>query len=584
MKKIELIVASFAALSQQRKLIVAGMAAAIFILTILAVSFVGKSEFLPLYKNLDVTDASRIEADLIAAGFNTQLSPDGTSVLVEKERMARARMALAELGTTIKGEPGWELFDEQSGLALNSFLQRVNRLRALEGELARSIQTIDGVRSARVHLVLPERKAFSRQQSEPRASVVVRAAGGLAITRKQAVAIRNLVASSVEQLQLQRVTVLTASGELILADNSEEGSQPTLHSARATLEERLAAKVQEILAARVGAGNSRVKVSVDLSTVSEKLVQQTFDPEQQVARSTETKVEERTGSNNTGNVGVETNIPLELGADAGAKPDSTQSKNGEKIEYEIGSTRREILRNAGDLQRLSVAVLVNGIFSVNGSQVEYAERSPEELKKLTELVKSAVGFSEERNDSITVESFRFMDYSMELGRPAGLSVLQQVARNIGGIMRGAIAMLIVGFVIILAVRPTLNFLSEQPQQQLSAVHDDSREQGSLLKDERLNVSQNNNGLTRDAQQLPGEAKDSSDILRNRSHDPIGNLKDQSQIEILAPDGLRTGRRAADSDSEIIKERIDSIQKLATERPEDVLRVLRAWLTTGKQIA
>ena len=150
-------------LGRQRLMILAGPSVTVVVALLLGLNTISRPDYAPIYSNLSVTSASAIEATLTNAGFRVMVSEDGSSVSVPRSDGARARMALAETGVQVDGEPGWELFDEKSGLAMNSFLQKINRVRAMEGELARSIQTLDGISSARVHLVLPDREPFSRE-------------------------------------------------------------------------------------------------------------------------------------------------------------------------------------------------------------------------------------------------------------------------------------------------------------------------------------------------------------------------------------------------------------------------------------
>ena len=294
-------------LGRQRLMILAGTAVTVVVALLLGLNTISRPDYAPIYSNLSVTSASAIEATLTNAGFRVMVSEDGSSVSVPRSDGARARMALAETGVQVDGDPGWELFDEKSGLAMNSFLQKINRVRAMEGELARSIQTLDGISSARVHLVLPDREPFSREAPSPRGSVILRSGAGRAITRKQAIAVRTLVASSVPELEISRVAVLSASGETILAEGAG-GEGPTgIQSTKTSIEDRLSQEIQNILTARVGAGNARVRVNVDLTTQREVIVEQSFDPDQQVVRSTESSTESQTGSEDGGNVGVENN-------------------------------------------------------------------------------------------------------------------------------------------------------------------------------------------------------------------------------------------------------------------------------------
>lgn len=444
------------ALGRTRLVALAATGLGIVLALFFGLAAVMKPTFVPLYSDLSLAGASRIVAALEQEGFAVQLGGGGAVVSVPQEHVARARMALAEQGLPDEGAPGWELFDNASGLGMNSFMQQVSRLRALEGELARSIQTIDGIDAARVHLVLPEREAFSRTRPEPSASVIVRGRATQMIGRRQALAIRALVASAVPDLSPARVTVLTASGETIL---SEDGpGDVTIGAAGSAVEERMARNITEILTARVGAGNARVQVNVDLNSERQIIRSQTFDPAQQVVRSTETREETREERNPTGDdVGVANNLPAEL-ADAGLGPLSTNSsaRTDEIVNYEIGSTQSETIREPGDVARLSVAVLVNGIYEVapDGS-VTYAERPAEELERLAQLVRAAVGFDAARGDTVSVDSLRFIDYSLDVGAPLGMSVMQVIAANLMTILRSLFALAIVALVLIFGLAPVL---------------------------------------------------------------------------------------------------------------------------------
>lgn len=565
------------ALGRQRLLILAGTAVGVILAMLLGLNAVATPDYAPIYSNLSVTSANSIEATLANAGFKVSVSEDGSSVSVPRPDAARARMVLAESGVAIDGDPGWELFDEKSGLAMNSFLQKINRMRAMEGELARSIQTIDGISTARVHLVLPDREPFSREAPAPRASIIVRPEPGRAVTRKQAVAVRTLVASAVAELDLARVTVLSASGETILAEGTDGNGQATIQSAKAGIEDRLGQEIQNILTARVGAGNARVRVNVDLVTQREVIVEQTFDPDQQVVRSTENKSESQSGTDDGGNVGIENNIPAALGGEGGGAT-SNRSESDELVQYEIGNTRREIIREAGDVRRMTVAVLINGIYNVDGSDVTYAERSPEELNRLTELVKSAVGFQENRGDSVSVDSMRFMDYSMDLGDPVEMSLMDNLSENIVTIIRSVMALLIVGLIMVMGVRPILRRLN--PPEQLEADPETTGGAPALAAGETADVdalpagSASMQALPNGENQtaaaaLPGTARTAANGVdaRDLLTDDYGDEEDQEYVE---KQGIRGNLR---------KKKIDNIQRLADEKPEEVLRVLRSWLMT-----
>jgi len=554
MDRLQQLMGLFLNLSLALRLAVIAVATAALASIVFGIANVNAPDYLPLYRNLSPSDSARIEATLISAGFNVQVSDDGTVVNIDRLSMARARMTLAETGVPIKGDPGWELFDNQSGLAMNSFLQKVNRLRALEGELARSIQTLNGVVSARVHLVLPEREAFSREQSEPRASVVVRAEGARSISRKQAIAIRNLVASSVAKLELNRVTVLSAAGELILAEEGSTGSE-TMQTSRTAIEDRLAREVENILTARVGAGNARVRVNVELNSTRETIFVESFDPDQKVVRSSETKLNERTTTESAGNVGVENNIPSALVQPEGNGSGAEQTDSGELVQYEIGSTKHEIIKEAGEIKRISVAVLVNGVFTLDGAEVSYSERDPAEIERLGELVKTAVGFTDDRGDTVSIDSFRFMDYSMELGEPVSFSIGQQISRNVGSIVRGLISLAFIAIVLLLGLRPTLRLI---------------REQQAVLPN-----APNENLLPRS----DGAAETNTPPITSPALMAVGGVEKPGLQQVIEPSSKDELINAAGISGRLQKSRIESFQQLASDRPDQVVRVLRSWMVS-----
>ncbi|SFP65395.1 flagellar basal-body MS-ring/collar protein FliF [Tranquillimonas alkanivorans] len=539
--------------------------------------------YAPLYSELSPAGAADIVSTLEQAGFAVDVSPDGTTVSVPRTDLARARMSLAERGLPDQGVPGWELFDNASGLGMNTFMQRVNRLRALEGELARSIQTIDGVDAARVHLVLPEREAFSRDRPEPSASVIVRGRARHAISRRQGQAIRALVASAVPEMSPGRVTVLSATGETILAEDGDGTSDITLQSVRASIEERMARNVSQILTARVGAGNARVQVSVDLTSEREVVVSRSFDPSQQVARSIETREEEvEDRENASGEVGVGNNLPEEL-QDGGANgPQSTNSRTrtDEIVNYEIGSTESETTREPGDIERVSVAVLVNGIYdTLPNGDVEYRERPAEELERLGELVKTAIGFNEARGDTVSIDSLRFMDYSMELGEPVGRSMAAVISDSLPSILRGLFALAVMALILFFGMRP-LRALIEPKK----------------IEDETP-------ALTSDAQGYPALTAEGQQAAAQQAQIAAtpGALQPQAGQTAIAPAGGGTAlaapvagaeARSGDvldpvQDGEVVRlaavhggvdrKRLNSVGELAESHPDETLNVVRGWL-------
>ncbi|WP_212522774.1 flagellar basal-body MS-ring/collar protein FliF [Actibacterium sp. MT2.3-13A] len=568
------IIDNLAALGRTRLIALAATGLGLMLALFFGLSSVMAPSFVPLYSDLTPAGASRIVSTLEQAGFEVDLSGGGAIVSVPQDDIARARMTLADNGLPNEGTPGWELFDNSSGLGMNSFLQRVNRLRALEGELARSIQTIDGIDAARVHLVLPEREAFSRSRPEPTASVIVRSRANHQISRRQGLAIRALVASAVPSMSPEHVTVLSASGETILADDGDGMGDLSLQSRRAAIEERLARNITGILTARVGAGNARVQVSVDLSSERQVIRQESYDPAQQVVRSTESREETSEGRESAqGEVGVADDLPAELagGGTGGAGSSNSRTQSNEIVNYEIGATRSETIREPGEIERISVAVLVNGIYSVaKDGSVSYEERGAEELERLGRLVQSAIGYDQARGDAVSVDSLRFMDYSMDVGEPVGTSVGEVISANIMSILRGVFALALVAAVLAFGVRPMMRLLPAADAGGALALAGAEAGAGpaaltGAAPRPLLGAEGAAGGAPKalaSAQAAPSQAAEAP-----RTGTVLEAL-DEDEGDLIALASVRGGVR---------RRRLTSIGELVEAEPEESLRVLRHWL-------
>ncbi|MGC9370118.1 MAG: flagellar basal-body MS-ring/collar protein FliF [Paracoccaceae bacterium] len=582
--RLKSVIDNLASLGRTRLIVLGATGLGLVLALFLGLGAVMSPTFTPLYSDLSPAGASQVVRTLEQAGFRVELSGGGATVSVPQEDVARARMALADSGLPSEGTPGWELFDSASGLGMNSFMQRVNRLRALEGELARSIQTIDGIDAARVHLVLPEREAFSRTRPEPTASVIVRSRANHQISRRQGLAIRALVASAVPSMSPENVTVLSASGETILAEQGDGLGDLTLQSRRAAIEERLARNITGILTARVGAGNARVQVSVDLSNERQVIRQESYDPAQQVVRSTESREETSQGRENAqGEVGVADDLPAELRGDGtgGPQSSSSRSQTNEIVNYEIGATRSETVREPGEIRRISVAVLVNGIYNVApDGAVDYEERSAEELERLNKLVQSAIGFDEARGDTVSVDSLRFMDYSMDVGEPVGTSVGQVISSNIMSILRGVFALALVAAVLAFGVRPMMRLLPlGQADGELALAGPEGAAAQAALTGEAPRPLVGSDGAAQRPRLAGGSApapaatpaptpqQQSEPASAPRTGTVLDAMEDDEN-DLITLASVRGGVR---------RRRVNSIGELVEGEPEESLRVLRHWL-------
>lgn len=384
---------------------------------------VSSTEMKLLYSDLSSMDASAIAAKLEEVKIPYEVSTDGTRVMVSDTEVGRARMLLAEAGLPNGGSMGYEIFDKQNGFGTTNAVQNINALRALEGELARTISSLDPVRSARVHLVLPQRELFARENRPASASVALGLRPGKRIEQEQIAAIQSLVASAVPELKAESVSIIDQNGSLLArggGDTSDSQAAMKAEELRLKQEQRLTQTIEDLVGRTVGYGKVRASVTAELNFDRITTAEELYNPEQQVARSTQTveeKAQEQEESSGD-NVSVENNLPGVAGATSGAQgPMSNSNRTEETTNYEIGKTIRNTVREGGEIKRLSVAVLVDGTYKTDDKgNKTYEPRSDEEVQKISALVKSAIGFDEKRGDTLEVVNMQFaeIDTSEEL--------------------------------------------------------------------------------------------------------------------------------------------------------------------------
>ncbi|WP_188873984.1 flagellar basal-body MS-ring/collar protein FliF [Iodidimonas muriae] len=456
--------ASLRALDRNR-LILLGLSVAVVLAILVALlAQLAKPPMSLLYSGLDLAESGRIVRMLEQMDIEARADEGGTAIYVPKSKVARARMSLAEEGLPSSGVPGYELFDEQGSLGLTSFMQQVNRLRALEGELARTIHTLGDVESARVHLVLPERDAFTREQVAPSASVVVRLKTGRVLSADKARAIQSLIAASVPRLDSAAVTVLDARGDRIFAqdDTAVMGGD---NGARAEAEMRIIRAVESMLAPRLGAENVRVQASVEFNRERQTIRETTYDPSATAIRSTQSveEVETSREGSSTQPVTVQQNLPQ---VDVTSGDEGVNANNLERLEettnYEVSSRLLQRVEEPGSIKRQSVAILVNGTYEVaeDGSRT-YRPRSEAELAQIENLVRSAVGFDESRGDRVTVENLEFLEVVTEDMAAPSVSLMGFISENLLTILRWLAIIIAIAVISIFALRPLMAHIFSQ---------------------------------------------------------------------------------------------------------------------------
>jgi flagellar M-ring protein FliF len=429
-----------------------------------------------LYGDLDPSAARAITHQLEAKNIPYQLRAEGRAIFVPSDQMLKMRLETAEIAHSSGIVNGYELFDNMDALGATNFMQNVNLVRALEGELSRTIMSINAVKAARVHLVLPKREMFSRESQEPSASVILRVQGN-SLSKGQVSAIQYLVAAAVPKLKPSRISIVDDKGAL-LARGFEDDKQvmiSTHEEMRQAQERRLSQSIEDLLARSVGPGKVRAQVSVEMDFDRVVTNQETYDPDGQVVRSTVTEAEKSaTDEKQNDAVSVQQNLPdSNLGNDNG-RASSSQSRSVETVNYEITKKVANSIRENGVVKRLSVAVLVDGLVTTkpDGTK-DYQDRSPAEMDKISSLVRSAVGYDPARGDQVEIINMRFQ--ALDDGLAAADAALflgftkAEVMRMAEGLGVAVVAIL----VILLIVRPlvtrafeSLPSPSEQASRQL----------------------------------------------------------------------------------------------------------------------
>jgi flagellar M-ring protein FliF len=414
----------------------------------------------PLYTGLSLEDSAAIVSELQSQNIPYELRGEGDTILIPRDQITQFRMTLAENGLPTRGQVGYEIFDQQSTLGATSFVQNINNVRALEGELARTISSLARIKSARVHLVLPERALFSREQKDPTASIVLSVRGEL--SGGEIRAIQHLAAAAVEGLTPSRVSVVDDTGRLLASGAGDNPNQILAGEAderKVGIEERMRTQLEDLLSNVVGAGRARVQVAVDLDMNQLTKTSEAFDPNGQVVRSTQSRelANQATGPGENGQVSVSNELPgASTGTTAGGTSE-TGSTTEETTNYEISKTTTNELTQAGGVKRLSIAVVVDGTYTTDAQgNSTYAPRDQATLDQLTQIVRSAVGFDQTRGDQVQVTNLQFADRPELSGQGTSAPGLFDFTRDdLMNAAQMAVTLLIALALVLFVMRPLL---------------------------------------------------------------------------------------------------------------------------------
>ncbi len=528
-----------------------------------------------LFSGLDLEEAAAISQKLDTAGVNYSLEGGGSSIFVDAAKVEDARMMLSEQGLPTRGSVGWEIFDKSDALGETQFVLNIKKLRAMEGELERSIASYDLVQSAKVHLSIPEKPLFQANSERPKAAVVLKLAGNM-MPNEKVRAIRNLVASQVPGLDVNAVTVTSTDGRL-LAAASDDGSTGMGGGAgtderRSAMEDSYRKKVLDVIENIAGPGAAKVTVSIDADFNKVTQSSEKYDPESRVVRS-ETTVEDNENNQDMqpgDQTTVANNVPTGAQPAPTSQPTSqkTANRNESTVNYEIDKTVRTEVIEGGAVRRLSVAVALDQVRipGKDGAAPTWQDRTPEEVARVTALVKSAVLFNADRGDVVTVESTAFArpDTGLDGGEAPGAFEFDKFDLvRIGEILALVLTALALVFFVL---RPLVAGLFTKPDQ-------------DELPPEIMKLKGAKRAKAIAAHQQAVLVMQRQAIAAGDS--PSGNMTLPSStavgFDLPSPERLDAGIDVARISGQVKASSIKKISEVVSSHPDESIAIIRSWL-------
>jgi len=497
-------------------------------------------DFVPLFSKLAPEDSAALVRQLEQGRERYQVADGGQTVLVERSRVAQLRILAAERRLPSKGSLGYEVFDKVDPLATTTNLFQINQIRALEGELARTIASIAGVESARVHLVIPTRELFSQQTPDTRASVVVQFRPNMESARQRVESIRHLVASAVKNLSPARVSIVDTQGNLLARGDGETAAGQ--------------AAVERLVEQHVGFGRVRADVNVDVTYAAVVRTTEAFDPKGRVERSVQTVEEASNKSEQRSDqdLSVQRNVPPEqqTAGQQGTRGSETQRRTEETTNFEVSRTQVKESIDPGSIRRVSVAVLVDGVRQTDASGAQtWRPRGDDELKAIERLVRSAVGFNSERGDSVEIVNLPFSP--VELPEIKAPGMFDFTKDDIKLIAQVAVLGIAVALVVLFVVRPIVAKMFEERTSEADALAIEGGGAGALVPTEQV--------------------------------DEVARMKAEIEQEMQALQAQRAQAMAEMIDIDKIEGQVQSsalkrITEIVDKHPEEAASVIRGWLT------
>ncbi len=512
-----------------------------------------------LFGDLDAKDSGQIVQKLDAMTIPYQLKGDGSTIMVPVDQVTRVRMLIADEGLPHGGSVGYEIFDKSDAFGTSSFVENINQVRALEGELERTISSLDAIQSARVHLVLPRRELFTRERQVPSASIVVKLRGAGRLSSMQVASIQHLVASAVPDLTPERVSVIDTEGNLLArGDGGGDGalSGTSAEEMRVNYENRMSRNLEELIDRSLGPGKARVDVDVDMDFDQVTTNSESYDPNGQVVRSTQTVTDSNDSSQGSAAqpVSVANNLPNQNNQPTPNGPGTSGQTRGshseETVNYEITKTVQNQVRQAGSIKRQSVAVVVDGTYSTatDGTK-KYQPLSADAMKGLTSLVRSAIGYDEKRGDSVDVVNMQFAAVDEPTAAAPTQTIMGFERADIMHMGETLILAVVAVLVILLVIRPLVNRLL------------DGVAAGGVAGGEAPRLLGRSGGTA--ALPAPGGAGNAMALAQQRS------AQHAAEQDAMIDIGQVDGRVAASS--------LRKVSEIVEKHPEEALAIVRSWM-------
>ncbi|WP_333793807.1 flagellar basal-body MS-ring/collar protein FliF [Hyphomicrobium sp.] len=513
--------------------------------------YLSRSDYDTLYAGLNGQDVSRIGAVLRDAGIAFDINAEGSRIMVRREETAQARMLLAEKGLPSSSSAGYELFDKLGPIGLTSFMQEVTRVRAIEGELARTIQAMKGIKAARVHIVLPETGSFRRGRQPASASVFVRTE--MAADASMAQAIRHLVSAAVPGLTIDDISVLNADGTVLASagDASSTASSRKLDLER-TVSKDLSENVRKTLTPYLGLENFEVNVAAILNIDKRQISETTFDPDSRVERSLrvikETGRQENTASRAP--VGVEQNVPDQGAEGAGGDQSRRTSEKREDLSnYELNTKTVSTTSEGYRIEGLTIAVVINRkrLLETLG-ETAAPEAIQAKVKEIERLASTAAGFDIKRGDQISVEAVEFAEPMRGSDGFDSANLMGPLLGLATGLIKALTVLGLVFIVVTYGLRPVIRLLLDQREPQvaggaLDAADPDATDEGPLL--------------------TSSEEGDDAALESSATAELLGIKRETNLIEDITNDVMRLSQRR--------------LEQMVTLDEEQAANILKQWM-------